>query len=131
MKGFYGQIEEQTVKNKSFRKVIYTSAYSQLVLMSLKPGEAIGMENHGNDQFFRFESGVGQVVIDGNKYSVKDGSAVVVPAGAKHNVINTSKVDDLKLYTIYSPPHHHKGVELKTKAAANKSSEEFDGSTTE
>jgi mannose-6-phosphate isomerase-like protein (cupin superfamily) len=131
MKGFCKNIEEETIKNKSFRKVLYTGEHSQLVLMSLKPKEEIGMEVHeDNDQFFRFEKGEGKVVIDGNHYSIKDGFAVVVPAGAMHNVINTGK-EDLKLYTIYSPAHHKDGIERKTKVEAMANEAEFDGQTTE
>ena len=103
MKGFSVDIEETTLENGNFRKVLYTSKHSQLVLMSLNPGEDIGMEVHEeNDQFFRFEKGQGKCVIDGNEYELSDGVAVVVPAGAQHNIINTSKTEDLKLYTIYS-----------------------------
>ncbi len=132
MKGFKANIEKDTVKNKNFRKVLYTSAHCQLVLMSLKPKEEIGLETHpDNDQFFRFEAGRGSVEIDGNKYIVKDGDAVVIPAGAKHNVINTSATDELKMYTIYSPPHHKDQILRKTKAEAEANEEEFDGKTTE
>ena len=100
--------------------------------MSLKPGEEIGEEVHGDgDQFFRFEKGSGKVVIDGTEYTVGDGDAVVVPAGARHNVMNTSATVDLKLYTIYSPPHHRDGVVHPTKAEAEADSEHFDGKTTE
>ena len=131
MKGFKTNIEKDTLKNKNFRKVIYTGKNSQLVLMSLKPKEDIGLETHPeNDQFLRFEGGKGRVEIDGNKYQVKDGDAVVIPAGAKHNVINTS-ADELKIYTIYSPPHHKDGIIHKTKEQAEKDDEEFDGTTTE
>jgi mannose-6-phosphate isomerase-like protein (cupin superfamily) len=132
MKGFNANIEKETLKNNNFRKVIYTSKHSQLVLMSLKPKEEIGMEvHHDNDQFFRFEKGIGQVIIDGNKYDVKDGSAIIVPSGAQHNVINTSAKDDLKMYTIYSPAHHRDGVVHVTKQEAEADDEEFDGKTTE
>jgi mannose-6-phosphate isomerase-like protein (cupin superfamily) len=132
MKGFKTNIERDTLKNKNFRKVIYTGANSQLVLMSLKPKEEIGLETHPeNDQFLRFEGGTGRVVVDASKYSVKDGDAVVIPAGAKHNVINTSATDELKIYTIYSPPHHKDGTIHKTKEQAEKDDEEFDGKTTE
>jgi mannose-6-phosphate isomerase-like protein (cupin superfamily) len=132
MKGFKTNIEKETSKNKNFRKVIYTARHSQLVLMSLKPREEIGLETHSeNDQFLRFEGGRGRAEIDGNKYPVKDGDAIVIPAGAKHNVINTSRTDDLKIYTIYSPPHHKDGTIHKTKAEAEESDEEFDGQTTE
>jgi mannose-6-phosphate isomerase-like protein (cupin superfamily) len=132
MKGFNANIEKETLENNNFRKVLYTSKYSQLVLMSLKPGEEIGMEVHTeNDQFFRFEKGEGKVVVDGNEYSVKDGSAVVVPAGAEHNVMNVSGSGDLKLYTIYSPAHHKNGVVRATKEEAITDGPEFDGKTTE
>lgn len=132
MKGYKSNIEKETLKNKNFRKVLYTSKHSQLVVMSLKPKEEIGMETHPeNDQFLRFEGGTGRVVIDTNKYVVKDGDAVVIPAGAKHNVINTSEKKELKLYTIYSPPHHKDQIVRKTKESAEKNDEEFDGKTTE
>src|SRR3989339_1748306 len=111
MKGFNANIEKESLENKNFRKVLYTSKHSQLVLMSLKPKEDIGMEVHpDNDQFFRVEKGQGKVVIDGNEYTVEDGSAIVVPAGAEHNVVNTSDSEELKLYTIYSPAHHKDGI---------------------
>jgi mannose-6-phosphate isomerase-like protein (cupin superfamily) len=132
VKGFVSNIEKETLKNDNFRKVLYTAKHSQLVLMSLKPNEEIGMEVHSdNDQFFRFEKGKGKVIIDGNEYEVGDGSAVVVPAGANHNVINTSREEDLKLYTIYSPAHHKEGVIRSSKAEAETDSPEFDGVTTE
>jgi len=132
MKGFSINIEEATLENSNFRKVLYTSKHSQLVLMSLKPGEDIGMEVHEeNDQFFRFEKGQGKCIIDGNEYNVGDGVAVVVPTGAKHNIINTSKTDYLKLYTIYSPPHHKNGIVRATKEEAEANEAEFDGVTTE
>ena len=132
MKGFSTNIEEATLENSNFRKVLYTSKHSQLVLMSLKPGEDIGMEVHEeNDQFFRFEKGQGKCIIDGNEYNVGEGVAVVVPTGAKHNIINTSKTDYLKLYTIYSPPHHKNGIIRATKEEAEANEAEFDGVTTE
>ena len=132
MKGFKLNIEKDTLKNKNFRKVLYTSAYSQLVLMSLKPKEEIGSEVHEeNDQFLRFEGGTGRVVIDDSKYTVKDGDAVVIPAGARHNVINTSATETLNLYTIYSPPHHKDQIVRKTKEEAEANDEEFDGKMTE
>ncbi len=132
MKGFNANIEAATLENDNFRKVLYTGKHSQLVLMSLKPSEEIGMEVHlDNDQFFRFEKGEGKVVIDGNEYAVSDGSAIVVPAGAQHNVINVSQTDDLKLYTIYSPAHHQDGIVRATKAEAEAKEAEFDGTTTE
>jgi len=132
MKGFNSNIEKDTLKNKNFRKVLYTGKNSQLVLMSLQPKEEIGVETHSkNDQFLRFEGGKGRVEIDGNKYDVKDGDAIIVPAGAKHNVINTSKKSKLKLYTLYSPPHHKDQTVHKTKKAAAADDEDFDGKTTE
>jgi len=132
MKGFSIDIEKATLENNNFRKVLYTSKHSQLVLMSLKPMEEIGMEVHEeNDQFFRFESGQGKCIIDGNEYELKDGVAVVVPAGAQHNVINTSATEDLKLYTIYSPAHHKDRIVRATKEEAEANEAEFDGVTTE
>jgi len=133
MKGFVSNIEKDTLENENFRKVLYTSKHSQLVLMSLAPNEEIGMEVHkDNDQFFRFEKGRGKVIIDGNGYQVKDGSAVVVPAGSQHNVINTSATDRLNLYTIYSPAHHKDGVIHRTKQdGIADTADEFDGRTTE
>jgi mannose-6-phosphate isomerase-like protein (cupin superfamily) len=131
MKGFYSNIEKETLANNNFRKVLYTSKHSQLVLMSLLPGEEIGMEVHkDNDQFFRFESGTGKVIIDGNEYDVKDGDAIIVPSGAKHNVINTGD-KELKIYTIYSPAHHKDKIIRTTKAEAESNEAEFDGKTTE
>jgi mannose-6-phosphate isomerase-like protein (cupin superfamily) len=132
MKGFYTNIEKDTVKNSNFRKVLYTGKNSQLVLMSLRPSEDIGMEVHAeNDQFFRFEKGEGKCIIDGNEYDLKDGVAIVVPAGAQHNIINTSKTEELKMYTIYSPAHHKDGIIRATKMEAETKEEEFDGKTTE
>ncbi len=132
MKGFSINIEKATLKNDKFRKVLYTAKHSQLVLMSLKPSEEIGMEvHHGNDQFFRFEQGQGMVIINGHKYKVSNGSAVIVPSGSRHNVINTSAAKKLKLYTLYSPPHHKDGISRTTKAEAEANSPEFDGVTTE
>ena len=132
MKGYVINVEEATKENNNFRKVLYTAKHSQLVLMNLKPGEEIGMEVHlDNDQFFRVDQGKGKVIIDGNEYEIQDGFAVVVPVGANHNVINASDSEALKLYTIYSPPHHRDGVIHKTKAEAEADDEEFDGQTTE
>jgi mannose-6-phosphate isomerase-like protein (cupin superfamily) len=132
MKGYITSIEKETMKNSNFRRVLYTGKNSQLVLMSLRPMEEIGMEVHQHvDQFFRFEKGEGKVVIDGVEHPVKDGDAVIVPAGARHNVINTSKTSELKLYTIYSPPEHQDKVVRRTKADAEASPEEYDGKTTE
>ncbi len=132
MKGFNDNIEQLTLENDDFRKVLYTASHSQLVLMSLRPNEEIGLEVHeDNDQFFRFESGRGRVIIDGNEYEVKDGSAIVVPAGAEHNVINGSGSEALKLYTIYSPAHHKDGVVRATKAEAEADEAEYDGQNSE
>jgi len=132
MKGYNGNIEELTLQNDNFRKVLYTHTHSQLVLMSLQPNEDIGSEVHeDNDQFFRFESGQGRVVIDGNEYEVADGSAIVVPSGAEHNVINTSASESLKMYTIYSPAHHKDGVVRATKAEAEADSPEYEGQNSE
>jgi mannose-6-phosphate isomerase-like protein (cupin superfamily) len=132
LKGYSVALESETLKNSDFRRVLYTGKHSQLVLMSLAPGEEIGMEVHSHlDQFFRFEKGEGKVIIDGNAYKVRDGSGVIVPAGAMHNVVNTSKKDALKLYTIYSPPEHIDKTVRKTKADAIARPEEFDGETTE
>ena len=130
-KGYKDNIEKLTQYNENFRKVLYTGEKSQLVLMSLLPAEEIGVEVHeDNDQFFRFESGTGKVVINETEYEVADGDAVIVPRGAKHNVINTG-TDRLKLYTIYSPAHHQDGVVRATKAEAEANGPEFDGKTTE
>jgi len=119
LKGFVANIEEKTLANTYFREVLYTGVHAQLVVMSLKPGEEIGMEVHPQvDQFFRFEKGQGKVIIDGEESEVKDGFSVIVPAGSQHNVINTSQTDDLKLYTVYSPPNHPDGTIHKTKADA-------------
>lgn len=132
MKGFFANIEKTTLENKNFRKVLYTSKHSQLVVMSLKPGEEIGMEIHSkNDQFFRFEKGQGECIIDGHTYEVEDGRAVVIPAGARHNIVNTSETEELKLYTIYSPAHHEDGIVRATKKEAEANEAEFDGKTTE
>ncbi|MBK6751176.1 MAG: cupin domain-containing protein [Acidobacteria bacterium] len=132
MKGYKSNIEKETLKNKNFRKVLYSGQHLQLVLMSLKPKEEIGAEVHAeNDQFLRFEGGKGRVIIDKTTYNVKDGDAVIVPAGAKHNVINVSASEDLKLYTIYAPPHHKDQIVRKTKEEAQANDEEFDGKPTE
>lgn len=132
MHGYKDNIEKLTLENNNFRKVLYTSRHSQLVLMSLAPSEEIGMEVHpDNDQFFRFEAGQGKVVIDGNEYGVVDGDAVVVPAGAEHNVVNMSATDSLKMYTVYSPAHHKDGIVRATKAEAEANEEDFEGQTTE
>ncbi|MBP1610439.1 MAG: hypothetical protein H6Q04_2674 [Acidobacteria bacterium] len=132
MKGFHSNIEKLTLDNENYRKVLYTGRHSQLVLMCLQPKEEIGMEVHAeNDQFFRFEKGEGKCIIDGNEYAVKDGSAIVVPSGAKHNIINVSQTDSLKLYTIYSPAHHKDRIVRATKQEAESNEAEFDGVTSE
>ena len=127
--GFINDIENLTVENDNFRKVIYTSEYSQLVVMSLKPGEDIGEEMHGLDQFFRIEEGTGEIIIDKIDYELKPGFGIVVPAGTKHNIKNTSN-GYLKLYSIYSPPNHKDGTIHKTKNDALNSKEKFDGTVT-
>ena len=132
MKGYVVDIEKETERNIDFRRVLYTGKHSQLVLMSIEPGEEIGEETHDDvDQFFRFEEGEGKVIIDGVEHHVKDGNGVIVPAGAKHNVINTSTLVNLKLYTIYSPPEHQDGIVRHTRKEAMASEEHFDGRTTE
>lgn len=131
MKGFVDDIEDLTESNKDFRRVLYTGKHLQLVLMTLRPGEEIGEEVHDtHDQFFRFEKGKGQVVIDGTSHKVKADYGVIVPAGARHNVINTGD-KPLKLYTLYGPPEHRDGVVRPTKAEAQASEEHFDGVLTE
>ena len=130
VKGFTDNIESLSVNNKDFRKVLYTAEHCQLVVMSLNPKEEIGEETHdSNDQFFRVEEGSGEVIINGNKTALKAGFAIVVPQGAKHNVI--AGAEGLKLYTLYAPPHHRDGVVHKTKADAEADKEKFDGTTTE
>ena len=132
MKGFFINIEKDTLENENYRQVLYTSKHSQLVLMSLRPKEEIGMEVHpDNDQFFRIEKGQGECIIDGNEYKLEDGVAIVVPAGSQHNVINTSETEELKLYTIYSPAHHKDGILRTTKKEAEENEAEFDGVTSE
>lgn len=119
MIGYIGNIEKETLDNTFFRKVLFTGQHVQLVLMSLKPNEEIGLEVHTiNDQFLRIESGEGKVILGGEEHIVKDDDAIIVPAGVEHNVINTSSTNELKLYTIYSPPHHKDGIIHKTKAEA-------------
>lgn len=125
MNGYHANIEELTKNNSFFRQVLYTGKYAQLVLMSLKAKEEIGMEVHDTvDQFFRFEEGEGKVIINDTEYEVKDGDVVIVPAGSQHNVINTSESEDLKLYTLYSPPNHPDGTVHETKADAMRAEEE-------
>lgn len=132
MKGYVTNIEKGTLENENYRKVLYTAKHSQLVLMTLKSKEEIGMEVHpDNDQFFRFEKGKGKLIIEGNEYEVSDGFAAVVPAGAQHNVINLSDAEPLKLYTIYSPAHHKDGVIRGIKQEADSDEPHFDGITSE
>jgi len=130
MNGFIQDIESLAVKNDDFRQVIYTAKYSQLVLMALKPKEDIGAEVHKLDQFFRVEAGSGEAVLDGVRTPIREGFAVVVPAGTNHNIINTGSVP-MKLYTLYSPPNHRDGVVHYTRADAVADNEHFDGKTTE
>ena len=131
MKGYISNIEKETSENENFRRVLYTAKNSQLVLMALKPGEEIGEEIHELDQFIRVEQGRGKAVLDGVEHIVEDGSAVVIPAGTKHNVINGDE-GKMKLYTIYSPPEHKDGVVHQTKDEALADKEDhFDGRTTE
>ena len=130
MKGYVTHIEEATLKNPLYRQVLFTAKNSQLVLMSLKPGEEIGEEVHDLDQFIRFEAGEGTVWLDGQSHKVRDGIAVVIPAGTRHNVVNTSQDSDLKLYSIYSPPEHKVGTMHRTKKDADADHDHhFDGRT--
>jgi mannose-6-phosphate isomerase-like protein (cupin superfamily) len=131
MKGFVTKIETDSLENNYFRKVLYTAKFSQLVVMSLKPNEDIGEETHKLDQFIRCEQGVGKAVLDGVEHSMETGVAVLVPAGTKHNIINTSSNQAMKLYTVYAPPNHKDGVVHKTKADAQADTELFDGKTSE
>lgn len=129
MNGYISNIEAETLANTNFRKVLFTAKHSQLVLMSILPGEDIGEEIHELDQFIRIEAGTGKAVLDGVESVIEDGTAIVVPAGAKHNIINTG-ADALKLYTIYSPPEHKDGTVHATKADAIADTEDhFDGKT--
>lgn len=130
MKGFAQNIERLAVDNDDFRRVLYTAKHCQLVVMSLKPKEEIGAEVHKLDQFFRVEAGSGEAVLDGVRTAITAGFAVVVPAGAKHNITNTGDVP-LKLYTLYSPPNHRDGIVHHTRAEAEADTEHFDGKTTE
>ena len=132
-RGYCGNIERQTVQNEDFRRVLYTGSNLQLVLMTLQPGDEIGEEVHEDrDQFFRFEQGEGIVAIDGKANPVEDDIAVIVPAGALHNVRNTGDAP-LRFYTIYGPPEHKDGVVQSTKAEADARhhDEEWEGETTE
>ncbi len=127
-KGYFGNIENDTLANDDYRRVLYTAKHMQLVVMSVKPREEIGEEIHEVDQFLRFESGEGKVIINEMEYNVKNGSAVVIPAGSKHNVINTGD-EELQIYTLYAPPEHKDKTRHPTKA--DEQEEHFDGKTTE
>jgi mannose-6-phosphate isomerase-like protein (cupin superfamily) len=119
MAGYHTDIEKKTEENEYFREVLFTGPHAQLVVMALKPGEDIGLETHGDtDQFIRVEEGEGKAILDGKEYKLEDGSAIVIPAGTEHNVINTSAKEALKLYTLYAPPEHPDGTIHKTKAEA-------------
>lgn len=132
MPGYLTNIEKDSLENKNFRKVLYTAKYSQLVLMSLRPGEEIGEEVHRLDQFIRIEAGEGLAVLDGVKHKISDGSAVVIPAGTRHNIINSSRNAEMKIYTVYSPPEHRDQVTHKTKKEAmSDENDHFDGKTSE
>ena len=132
MKGFVANIEQASLENKYFRKVLYTDTRVQLVVMSLLPGEEIGEEVHQLDQFIRVEKGEGRAVLNGVAHPIKDGSAVIVPQGTLHNIVNTSSEHPLKLYTLYAPPNHKDGTIHKTKREAEADEgEHFDGKTSE
>ena len=132
MDGYVVDIEKASLENKNFRKVLYTAKNSQLVVMSLKPGEDIGMEVHHLDQFIRVESGEGKTVLNGKEHAIRDGYAVVVPSGTEHNIVNTSSDKEMKLYTVYSPPNHRDGTVHISKADAEADEgEHFEGKTTE
>ncbi len=128
MKGYADNIEKATLENTDYRRVLYTGKNSQLVLMNIQPGDEIGMEVHELDQFIRIEAGNGTAVMDGVEHALEDGSAIVIPAGMNHNVINTGDTE-LKLYSVYSPPEHKDGTVHATKA--DEQEEHFDGNTTE
>ena len=130
MQGFVTNIEKDTEENECFRKVLYTSSYMQLVVMSVPKGEEIGLETHGQDQFIRVEGGEGKAILDGVAHELRDGSAVVIPSGTEHNILNTGS-GTLRLYTLYAPPHHKDGTIHKTKAEAEADEEEFLGDTSE
>lgn len=132
MNGYDTNIETQTLENTNFRKVLWTSEFQQLVVMSIPVGGEIGQEVHDeNDQFIRIEQGEAEATIDGRKISLGDDDVIIIPKGAEHNVVNTSADTDLKLYTIYSPPHHKDGTVHATKAEADNDDEHFDGVTSE
>lgn len=132
MKGYDTNIEKQTLENTNFRKVLWTTEFQQLVVMSIPVGGEIGKEIHDeNDQFIRIEQGQAEATIDGRKIQLGDDDVIIIPKGAEHNVVNTSDSADLKLYTIYSPPHHKDGTVHATKEEADSDDEHFDGVTSE
>lgn len=132
MEGYVANIERDTLENDNFRKVLYTAPSMQLVLMSIAPSEDIGEEVHDTeDQFIRCEEGVGKAVLDGVEHDISDGYAVVIPAGTRHNIVNTSQDEVLRLYTLYAPPHHKDGVVHQTKQIAEENEEHYDGVTSE
>lgn len=131
MNGYVINIEKAAEENNNFRKVLYTAKNSQLVVMNLKPKEDIGEEVHNLDQFIRIEKGLGKAILNGVEHPIGDGSAVVIPAGTKHNIVNTSEDNGMKIYTVYSPANHRDGVVHTTKEEAEKDEEHFDGKTTE
>jgi mannose-6-phosphate isomerase-like protein (cupin superfamily) len=131
MKGYVTDILKATLENENFRKVLYTAPSSQLVVMSLKPGEEIGAEVHELDQFIKIEKGEGKAILNGAEYALKDDYAVVIPAGVNHNIVNTSPSEPMKLYTVYSPAEHRDGVIHATREEAMADDEHFDGKTTE
>ncbi len=133
MHGYITNIEKDTLENENFRRVLYTAKHSQLVLMSIAPGQDIGEEVHHLDQFLRIEAGTGKAVLDGKETPIEDGSAIVVPAGTRHNFVNTSETEPLKLYTVYSPPEHKDKTVHVTKedALRDEENDHFDGQTTE
>ncbi len=130
MKGFVTNIEKESLENSNFRKVLYTDNNSQLVVMSLLPNEDIGEEVHDVDQFLRIEKGNGKAILNGIEHDISDGSVIVVPVGVKHNIINNGE-GEMKIYTLYTPPHHRDGVIHETKQQAEADSEHFDGQTSE
>jgi mannose-6-phosphate isomerase-like protein (cupin superfamily) len=120
MSGYSVDIERATLENEDFRRVLFTASHSQLVVMTIEPGGEIGLERHdGVDQFIRVEAGEGEAILDGERHVLGDGSALVIPSGTEHNVINTSRTDPLRLYTVYSPPEHPDGTIHRTKAQAD------------
>lgn len=119
MAGYVVNIEKRSLENGYFREVLFTGPHSQLVVMSIAPGEDIGMETHDDvDQFIRVEAGKGKAILNGEEHDLQDGSAVVIPAGTEHDIVNSSKSEPLKLYTVYTPPEHPDGTIHKTKAEA-------------